>query len=78
MVSISILRVAGEYFPFVFENLIEHCKQTLDTLIRRSVLRALFRVCTVCILSHKKDATLIWVKLKSYDIKFIYIGLLKS
>ena len=37
------------------------CEQTVETLIRRRILRRLIWVCAVCLCPTKKDAMLIWV-----------------
>ena len=39
------------------------CKQKVEILIRRRVLRRLIWVCTVLSMSHKKDARPIWAKI---------------
>ena len=46
--SISILRVVGWNFFTFIQNLIEHCQQTVENLIRRCILQCLhcFFLCT--------------------------------
>ena len=48
--SISVLRVDGWYFIFIFYSNFKRnlCLQTAENLIRRRVLRRLFWFCTVC------------------------------
>ena len=47
--SISVLRVVGWYFHIYSNFNRTFCKQTVETLIRRRVLRRLIWVCTVCL-----------------------------
>ena len=46
--SISVLRVVCWYFSFLFIFKRNLCKQTVENLSRRRVLRRLIRFCTVC------------------------------
>ena len=62
-------------FSNCIQIIIEHCKQTDPDHSQHSVASGLGLYCFY--MSGKKDAALFWVKLKSYDIKFICIGLLK-
>ena len=63
--SISVLRVIGcIFFPFYLNNdtCITLCKQTAETLIRRSALQRLIGFCTIRYVP-QKDARYIWVLL---------------
>ena len=51
---ISDLMVVGLYFFIFIQTVIEHCKQILETLIRRRGVRRLILVCTVCLRPTKR------------------------
>ena len=70
---ISVLRDVGSIFHFYSNFNLTFCKQLVETLIRRRVLRRLIWVCTVCSMSHKKDARLIWVKMLVLCTKYTKI-----
>ena len=57
---------------FIFIQIVKETSvlQTVENLIRRRVLRRLISICTVCRLSHKKDARLIWDKKFSREFYF--------
>ena len=57
---------------FIFIQILKETSvlQTVQNLIRRRVLRRLISICTVCQLSHKKDARLIWDKKFSREFYF--------
>ena len=52
--SISVLRVVGWYFHFNSNDSRTLCKQTVETLVRRCVLRRLIWVCNVCLCPTKR------------------------
>ena len=60
--SISVLRIVGRYFSFLVKFNRIFCKQTVETLIRRRVLRRLTLGLRCLPMPHKKDARLIWIK----------------
>ena len=66
--SISNFRVVGWYFHFYSNFKRNFCKQTVENLIRRHVLRCLIWFCTVCRCPTKKDARLIWVIISKLNI----------
>ena len=57
----SILGLLGGIFHFYSNLKRNFCKQTVENLIRRHILRSLIWVCAVCMCPQKKDARLIWV-----------------
>ena len=56
----SNFRIVGWYF-FLFKSKKNFCKQPMENLIRRRILRRLIWFCTVCLRPTKKDAKLICV-----------------
>ena len=59
--SFSCKWMLGGIFHFYLKVHRIFCKQTVETLIRRRVLRRLIRVCAVCLSPKEKNARLIWV-----------------
>ena len=57
--SISVLCVVGWYFSFLYSILNRlFCKQTVNTLIRRRIMRRLIWVCTACLCPTKRTLDL--------------------
>ena len=52
--SITVLRLLGGIFHFYSNFVRTFWKQTVETLVRRRVLRRLIWVCTVCLCPTKK------------------------
>ena len=59
--SMSVLRVVRLYFSFLSNSNRSFCKQTVETLIRRHILRRLQGLHFLP-MSHKMEARLKWVK----------------
>ena len=60
--SISLLRDVGGIFHFYSNFNRTFCNQTVETLIRRRILRRLVWVCTVCICPTKRTLGLCGLK----------------
>ena len=65
--SISILRVIGWYFSFFSNFNRTFCKQTVETLIRRHIMRRLIWVCTVFLCPTKRTLGLYGLKSKEQN-----------